>query len=58
MKIPVKISDYRELAKKRLPRQLFDFIDCGAFNEDTLKNNSEDFSRILLHKRILPHVVT
>jgi L-lactate dehydrogenase (cytochrome) len=53
MAIPVKISDYRELAKKRLPRQLFDFIDCGAFNEDTLKNNSDDFSRIFLHKRIL-----
>lgn len=50
------VSDYRWLAKKRLPRQLFDFIDGGAFDESTLKRNSADFDAIQLRKRVLKNV--
>lgn len=48
--------DYRLLAKKRLPKQLFDFIDGGAFNEGTMRLNSEDYQRIQLRKRVLRDV--
>lgn len=52
------VSEYRKLAQKRLPQQLFDFIDGGAFNEMTLKRNQEDFNRVNLRKRILRDVST
>lgn len=50
------IYDYRELARQKLPRQLFDFIDGGAFEERTIAANHEDYSKILLHKRLLRDV--
>ncbi len=34
---PATIGDYRELARRRLPRQLFDYIDGGASEELTLR---------------------
>lgn len=49
-------EDYRRLAKRRLPKYLFDFIDGGAFNESTKKNNSEDFQKIQLRRRVLKDV--
>jgi L-lactate dehydrogenase (cytochrome) len=52
----VSVSDYRLLAKKRLPKYLFDFIDGGAFNELTRKSNTEDFQAIQLRKRVLKDV--
>lgn len=50
------VADYRLLAKKRLPKYLFDFIDGGAFNELTMKSNSEDFQSINLRKRVLKNI--
>ena len=32
---PATVLDYRELARRRLPRQLFDYIDGGAYDEAT-----------------------
>jgi L-lactate dehydrogenase (cytochrome) len=29
---PATVLDYRELARRRLPRQLFDYIDGGAYS--------------------------
>jgi L-lactate dehydrogenase (cytochrome) len=50
------VSDYRELARKRLPRQLFDYIDGGAYQESTMRANVEDLQRIKLRQRILRDV--
>src|SRR3954454_16629391 len=36
---PASASDYRELARRRLPRQLFDYIDGGAYEEATMRAN-------------------
>jgi L-lactate dehydrogenase (cytochrome) len=49
----VAISDYREIAFKRLPRQLFDFLEGGAFDEITVQKNRDDFQQIQLKKRVL-----
>lgn len=38
------VSDFRKLAKKRLPSPLFHYIDGGADDESTLKRNSEAFN--------------
>lgn len=50
------ISDYRAIASKRIPRQLFDFLEGGAFDEITLRKNREDFQHIQLKKRVLKNV--
>ena len=53
---PGSVEDYRELARKRLPRQLFDYVDGGAFGEYTLAANREDLARIQLRQRVLRDV--
>lgn len=50
------VSDYRLMAKKRIPNLLFDFLEGGAFDEVTIKKNSEDFQKILLKRRVLKDV--
>src|SRR5438045_2930027 len=52
----VAISDYREIAFKRLPRQLFDFLEGGAFDEITVQKNRDDFQQIQLKKRVLKDI--
>ena len=48
--------DYRELARRRLPRQLFDYVDGGAYEEATLRANVEDLGRVLLRQVVLKDV--
>jgi len=50
------IADYRELARRRLPRFLFEYIDGGAYSESTLRRNSADLQCIHLRQRVLRDV--
>lgn len=50
------ISDYRALAKARLPHFLFEYVDGGSYDEVTLRRNVEDLSRIALRQRVLRDV--
>lgn len=49
-------SDYREAARRRLPRFLFDYIDGGANDEETMRANSADIRAVKLRQRILQSV--
>lgn len=49
-------TDYRELARRRLPRFLFDYIDGGSYAEVTLRRNVEDLEKIALRQRVLRDV--
>jgi L-lactate dehydrogenase (cytochrome) len=53
---PASVGDYRELARRRLPRQLFDYIDGGAFAESTLSANVDDLGGIGLRQRVMRDV--
>lgn len=46
-------ADYREAARHRLPRFLFDYIDGGAVSENTMQANSAELSSIALRQRVL-----
>ena len=48
--------DYRELARRRLPRQLFDYIDGGAYEERTMLANTADLERLLLRQVVMRDV--
>lgn len=52
------VSDYRELAAKRLPKQLLEFLEGGAFDEVTIRKNREDFNKVQLKKSVLKDVST
>jgi L-lactate dehydrogenase (cytochrome) len=45
--------DFRELARRRLPRPIFDYIDGGADDEVTLRRNSQSFERCDLVPNVL-----
>ena len=49
-------TDYREAARRKLPRFLFDYIDGGANGEHTLRRNVEDLSALALRQRVLKSV--
>jgi L-lactate dehydrogenase (cytochrome) len=53
---PASIDDYRELARRKLPRQIFDYVDGGAFAEVTMTANREDLRRIQFRQRVLRNV--
>ncbi len=55
---PATILDYRELARRRLPRQLFDYIDGGAYEESTMRANVADLERVLLRQLVMRDVST
>jgi L-lactate dehydrogenase (cytochrome) len=50
------IGDYRELARRRLPRFLFEYIDGGSYSETTLRRNVSDLQDIALRQRVLRDV--
>jgi isopentenyl diphosphate isomerase/L-lactate dehydrogenase-like FMN-dependent dehydrogenase len=52
----LNIFDLREMAKRRLPKWLFEFVDRGTEEEVALRNNREAFERIKLLPRMLVDV--
>ena len=50
--------DFRNLAKRRLPAPIFDYIDGAADDEVTLRKNTESFNRCDLVPNILRGVET
>lgn len=56
MKRAASITDYRALAKARLPHFLFDYLDGGSYAEVTLERNVADLKRVALRQRVLRDV--
>ncbi|MDQ2700120.1 MAG: L-lactate dehydrogenase, partial [Actinomycetota bacterium] len=53
---PATVLDYRELARRRMPRQLFDYIDGGAYEEATMRANVSDLEEVLLRQMVMRDV--
>src|SRR5262247_4936927 len=47
----VNIEDLRQLARKRAPRPVFDYVDGGADGEVTLRDNCRSWDEILFRPR-------
>ncbi|WP_411286562.1 L-lactate dehydrogenase [Phenylobacterium sp.] len=47
------VSDYRELARRRLPKMFFEYIDGGSYAEATLGRNVADLEAIALRQRVM-----
>ena len=52
MSVITCIEDLRVLAKKRVPRMFYDYVDAGSWTEGTYRANERDFQQILLRQRV------
>jgi L-lactate dehydrogenase (cytochrome) len=52
------VSDFRELARRRLPKIFFEYIDGGSYAEVTLQRNVADLQAIALRQRVLRDMST
>ena len=52
MPVITHIEDLRVLAKQRIPRMFYEYVDCGSWTESTYHANSDDFKRIKLRQRV------
>lgn len=52
----VAVADLRAIARRRLPRGVFDYIDGGAEDEITLASNSEAYRKVTFRPRVLRDV--
>jgi L-lactate dehydrogenase (cytochrome) len=56
MRNAASVSDYRQLAKARIPHFLFEYIDGGSYDEVTLRRNVEDLRAVALKQRVMRDV--
>jgi L-lactate dehydrogenase (cytochrome) len=50
------IGDLRQLARRRIPRALFDYADGGSYEERTLRRNSADLDALSFRQRVMVDV--
>jgi len=48
----MNIDELAEMARRRLPRGLFEYLDRGAEDEVTLRENAESIKRVFLRQRV------
>lgn len=53
---PAAPYDYRGLARRRLPKFLFEYIDGGSYAEVTMRRNRTDLEKIALRQRVMRDV--
>ena len=52
MKKILEIEDLKILAKKKLPKMFYDYVDSGSYTESTYEANETDFDKIKLRQRV------
>jgi L-lactate dehydrogenase (cytochrome) len=52
----LSVEDLRELARRRVPRAIFDYADGGAYDERTLRANAMDLDAISFRPRVMVDV--
>ena len=53
MAVITSIADFRELARKRIPRAMFDYADRGSYDEITIRRNRQDFDALAIRQRVM-----
>lgn len=47
------IADLREIAQRRVPRSIFEYVDRGSYDEITLNRNRTDLEALTFRQRVL-----
>ena len=58
MKTVTCIEDLRALARRKVPRAFFDYVEAGSYAQETLRANRADLERIRLRQRVMVDVST
>lgn len=53
MQVLNSIADLREVARKRVPRAIFQYLDHGSYDEVTLRRNRSDLEALRFRQRVL-----
>jgi L-lactate dehydrogenase (cytochrome) len=53
MPVITSIADLRELARRRVPRSIFEYADRGSYDEITIERNRRDLQAIELRQRVM-----
>ncbi|MGE4280263.1 MAG: L-lactate dehydrogenase [Magnetospirillum sp.] len=56
MPVVTSPQDFRALARRRVPRAIFDYVDGGSYDELTLAANSRDLDSLRLRQRVMVDV--
>jgi L-lactate dehydrogenase (cytochrome) len=56
MRIINSVEDLRIIARRRIPRALFDYIDRGSYDEVTWTRNHDDLRQLPLRQRVMVDV--
>jgi len=56
MKTITCIEDLRDVARRKVPKAFFDYVDSGSYNEETLRANRADLEMIKLRQRVMVDV--
>lgn len=56
MKVINSIADLRAIARRRIPRSIFEYIDHGSYDELTLARNRSDLDALQFRQRVLVDV--
>ena len=52
MKKLLDVNDFKSVARKKVPKMFFDYVESGSWDGNTLKSNREDFLKIKLIQRV------
>ena len=52
MPVVTCIEDLRQMSKKRVARAIFEYVDCGSYDQCTLRANRADLEKIALRQRV------
>jgi L-lactate dehydrogenase (cytochrome) len=52
MAVVTCIDDLREIARKRVARAVFEYVDCGSYDQCTLRANRAELEAISLRQRV------
>jgi L-lactate dehydrogenase (cytochrome) len=47
------VGDFRELARRKVPRAIFDYADRGSYEEITIRRNRTDLDALTLKQRVM-----
>jgi len=52
MPVVTNIEDLRQMAKRRVAKAIFDYVDRGSYDEDTLRANKNDLDALKFRQRV------
>jgi L-lactate dehydrogenase (cytochrome) len=56
MPLITNVDDLQKLAKKRVPRMFYDYVDSGSWTESTYRSNEADLQRLKFRQRVAVNV--